>query len=214
LNINACSENQLTAILFNYMKAALIILVHDSVPCTVKTGKVDTISEQESFAMRRQLLMHTQHITIGLDADKFLFVNESSDDDIWNRGVYLKRMQRGWGKGDIMMHAFETVFSMGYTKVVMISSDSIETETAHLTHAFDHLNSYDVVIGPAREGEYYLIGMKKMQPLLFKYKAWNTPVLLQQTLDDIAHLRLTYHLQQALNNVEDEKEKYLFQHRQ
>ena len=96
----------------------------------------------------------------------------------------------------------------------MISSDSIETETAHLTHAFDHLNNYDVVIGPAREGEYYLIGMRKMQPLLFKYKAWNTSVLLQQTLDDIAQLRLTYHLQQTLNDVEDEKEKYLLQHRQ
>ncbi|QEC68137.1 glycosyltransferase [Panacibacter ginsenosidivorans] len=196
------------------MKAALIILVHDPVPCTVKTGKVDFISEQESFAMRRQLLMHTRHITIDLDADKFLFVNESSDDDIWNRSIYLRRMQRGWGRGDIMMHAFETVFRMGYSKVVMICSDSIETETTHLIHAYDHLNNYDVVIGPAQEGGYYLIGMKKMQPLLFKYKAWNTPVLLQQTLDDIAQLRLTYHLQQVLNDVEEEKEKYLFKHRQ
>jgi len=53
-----------------------------------------------------------------------------------------------------------------------------------------------------------------MHSVLFRYKAWNTPILLQQTLGDIAKLRLTYHLQQVLSDVEDEKEKYLLQHRQ
>lgn len=197
------------------MKAALIILVHESVPCIVKTGRVDYISERESLAIYRQLLFHTRRITIDLDADKFLFIKESSaKDHLWSPNVYIKRMQRGRSIGEIMRHAFETVFSMGYTKVVMISSDSIETETAHLTHAFDSLNNYDVVIGPAQEGCYYLLGMKKMHALLFRHKAWNTPVLIQQTLDDIAKLSLTYHLQQVLNDVEEEKEKYLYHHRQ
>jgi len=210
-----CSEFSLMIILSIDMKTALIILVHDSVPCTVKPGKLDTISEQESVAMRRQLLMHTQRVSIDLEADKFLFINESSaGNDVWNKGGYIKRMQRGRSTGEIMLNAFETIFSMGYSKVVMISSDSIETEAIHLVHAFDNLNSYDIVIGPAQEGGYYLLGMKKMQPILFKHKAWNTAFLLQQTLDDIIHLRLTYHLQQVLNNVEEEKEEYLFHHRQ
>lgn len=197
------------------MKTALIILVHDSLPCIVKTGKVDTISESESVAMRHQLLTHTQRVTINLAADKFLFINEASaGNDVWKKGIYIKRMQRGRDTGEIMQNAFETVFSLAYSKVVMISSDSIETEPAHLVHAFDSLNNYDIVIGPAREGGYYLLGMKKMQSLLFKHKAWNTTVLLQQTLDDITRLRLTYHLQQVLNDVEEEKEKYLLHHRQ
>jgi uncharacterized protein len=197
------------------MKTALIILVHDSVPCTVKTGKVDAISEPESAAMYRQLLIHTQRVTIDLAADKFLFLNESSAcRDVWNKSAYIKRMQRGRGTGEIMLNAFETVFSLGYSKVVIMSSDSIETEKAHLTHAFDYLDTHDIVIGPAQEGGYYLLGMKKMQPMLFKHKAWNTAILLQQTLDDIIQLHLTYHLQQVLNNVEEEKEQYLFHHRQ
>jgi uncharacterized protein len=210
-----CSEFSLMVILSMNMKTALIILVHDSVPCAVKTGKIDTISEQESIAMRRQLLMHTQRVTINLVSDKFLFINEfSSGNDVWNKGGYIKRMQRGRSTGEIMLNAFEAIFSLGYSKVVMISSDSIETESTHLVHAFDNLNSYDIVIGPAQEGGYYLLGMKKMHPLLFKHKAWNTIVLLQQTLDDITELRLTYHLQQVLNDVEEEKEKYLLHHRQ
>lgn len=197
------------------MKTALIILVHDSVPYTVKTGKIDTISEQESLAMRRQLLVHTQRVTIDLAADKFLFINASSGgNEIWNQGRYVKRMQRGRSTGEIILNAFETVFSLGYSKVVMISSDNIETEATHLEHAFENLNSYDIVIGPAQEGGYYLLGMKKMHSLLFKHKAWNTIVLLQQTLDDIIQLRLTYHLQQVLNDVEEEKDKYLLHHRQ
>lgn len=197
------------------MKNALIILVHDSVPYDIKSGKIDVITEQESYAMRKQLLMHTHRITHDVEADKFLFINESSSiDDVWLKGNYIKRLKRGRGTGEIIANAFETVFSLGYSKVVMIGSDSIEVETDHLKHAFDHLSNYDVVIGPAQENGYYLIGMKRMVCVLFKYKAWNTPFLLQQTLDDIAKLRLTYHLQQVLSDVEDEQEKYLLQHRQ
>ena len=197
------------------MKTALIILVHDSVPSTVKTGKISIISAQESDAIRLQLLMHTQRVTIHLMADKFLFINESSSgNNVWNKSGYIKRMQRGRGIGEIILNAFETVFSMGYSKVVLISSDSIETETSHLVQAFDNLDSYDIVIGPAQEGGYYLLGMKRMHPLLFKHKAWNTALLLQQTLDAVTQLRLTYHLQQVMNDVEEEKEKYLLHHRQ
>jgi len=42
-----------------------------------------------------------------------------------------------------------------------------------------------VVIGPAADGGYYLIGMQKMQTQLFQNKAWSTPDLLEQTLADI-----------------------------
>jgi len=213
-NTAICSEFYHLSLLLFAMKNALIILVHDSVPYEVKTGKIDFITEEESVAMRYQLLMHTQRITASLDADKFLFINESSaEEKVWKNN-YIRRMQRGRGIGEIMMNAFETVLRMGYSKAVMIGSDSIETEMVHLNRAFDDLKSCDIVIGPAKENGYYLIGMKRMHKELFKYKAWNTPVLLQQTLDDIAKLRLTYHLQQVLNDVEDEREKYLSQHRQ
>ena len=197
------------------MKDALIILVHDSVPYDIKSGKDDIITDNESIGMRKQLFMHTHRITVDINADKFLFIKESSsDDDIWIKGDYIKRLQRGRGLGEKMTNAFETVFSLGYSKVIMIGSDSIEIEIDHLKHAFNYLDNYDIVIGPAQEGGYYLIGMKKMHSVLFRYKAWNTPILLQQTLGDIAKLRLTYHLQQVLSDVEDEKEKYLLQHRQ
>jgi rSAM/selenodomain-associated transferase 1 len=197
------------------MKAALIILVHDSVPCTVITGKVNTISETESVVVRHQLLLHTQHITMPLPADKFLFLNEDGkDNSIWTNTGYIKRMRRGRSAGEIMMHAFSTIFSLGYSEVVAIGSDSIETEINHLEQAFDYLSNYDVVIGPAQEGGFYLLGMKKMQPSLFKQKAWNTPVLLEQMLIDIAKLNLNYHLLQVLSDVDEEKDKYLFLHRQ
>ena len=202
-------------ILLLKMKTALIILVHDPVPYDIKSGKTNIITEEESNAMHKQLLMHTHRVTVSLSADKFLFINNSSiQDDIWMKSTYIKRLQRGRSFGEIISNAFEAVFSMGYTKVVMIGSDSIEIESNHIDHAFNNLKNFDVVIGPAQEGGYYLIGMKKMHHVLFKNKAWNTTVLLQQTLHDIAKLGLTYHLQQALSDVEEEKEKYLFQHRQ
>lgn len=197
------------------MKAALIILVHDTVTYRVKTGKINSISEGESNVISRQLLQHTWRITNELNADKFLFLKTpSGNDDVWQKGNYIKRLQRGRGRGEVILNAFETVFSLGYSRVVMIGSDSIESETIHLIHAFNNLNNYDVVIGPVQDTGYYLLGLKKLSPQLFKNKMWNTSLLLQQTLSTVEELRLTYHLQQVINDVEEEKEQYLLQHRQ
>ncbi|MBG9375530.1 DUF2064 domain-containing protein [Panacibacter sp. DH6] len=197
------------------MKAALIILVHDPIICRVKTGSIDMITNQENSLIRRQLLQHTRRITSELNADKFLFLKANADnDDVWLKGNYIKRLQRGRGRGEIITNAFETVFSMGYTRVVMIGSDSIESETIHIIQAFNNLNTYDVVVSPVEDKAYYLLGLKKFQPQLFKNKMWNTSLLLQQTLHTIDELKLTYHLQQVINDVEEEKEQYLLQHRQ
>lgn len=197
------------------MKAALIIMVHDSVICRVKTGSIDIISNEENAFIGRQLLLHTSRISNEINADKFLFLKANAgNDDIWIKGNYIKRLQRGRGKGEIIANAFETVFSMGYTRVMMISSDSIESEAIHIIQAFKNLDTCDVVISPLEDKAYYLLGLKKFYPQLFKNKMWNTSLLLQQTLQTIDELKLSYHLQQVINDVEEEKERYLLQHRQ
>ena len=69
-----------------------------------------------------------------------------------------------------------------FSPVVMIGSDGPDLPAAFLTRAFDLLRDrIDVVLGPANDGGYYLIGMRSMQPALFERIDWSTDAVAQQT---------------------------------
>jgi rSAM/selenodomain-associated transferase 1 len=194
---------------------ALIIFVKNPVPGKIKTRLAKTIGEQAALSIYRQLLLHTYNTTYKSHADKFVFYSDFiNEDDLWNASLFQKYLQKGNNLGERMMNAFDLVFEQGYKKAVIIGSDSIEIEFHHLQQAFDYLQNYNVVIGPAQDGGYYLMGMQKLYEQLFINKAWSTPLLLQQTLDDISNFHLSYHLLQVLSDVDEEKDLYLLHHRQ
>ena len=50
---------------------------------------------------------------------------------------------------------------------------------------FSLINEYDAVIGPAKDGGYYLLGLKAANPKLFKNKEWGTETVRRDTLNDL-----------------------------
>jgi hypothetical protein len=74
----------------------------------------------------------------------------------------------------------------------MISSDSPTLPAGVAAHCFAELreNATDVVLGPCDDGGYYLIGMKRPQPALFKGIAWSTEHVTRQTLEAAQAARL------------------------
>ncbi len=79
----------------------------------------------------------------------------------------------------------QEVFSMGYSKVVIIGSDLYDLTTQDLRDAFHELENHQVVLGPAADGGYYLLGMKALKPELFKNKKWGTSTVLEDTLNNL-----------------------------
>ena len=78
-----------------------------------------------------------------------------------------------------------------HSRVVLIGSDSPDLPAAFITRAFDILRgAADVVLGPANDGGYYLLGVRSMQPLLFERIDWSTAVVAQQTRARAAEARL------------------------
>lgn len=194
---------------------ALIIFVKNPLPGLVKTRLAKTIGEKEAAAVYAQLLLHTHNATIKCNADKYVFYGDFiNNEDLWSNGGYQKFLQKGIDLGERMLNAFDLLFSRGYNKVIVIGSDCLEIETCHLDHAFVFLNDCDVVIGPAQDGGYYLLGIKKMHTQFFLNKSWSTSKLLHQTLNDISMLHLTYHLLPVLSDIDEEKDLYLLHHRQ
>jgi len=93
--------------------------------------------------------------------------------------------------GDRLSYAFQVAFNQGYQSVVAVGTDCPQLDTAIYEQGFQQLQIHDLVIGPANDGGYYLIGLKQATPTLFHEIAWSTSVVFQQTLKIAAELGLT-----------------------
>lgn len=89
-----------------------------------------------------------------------------------------------------MNAAVAAAFADKAKRVVVIGTDCPLLDETHFTNAFQQLKNHDVVIGPATDGGYYLIGMQRHLPLLFENIAWGTETVLQQTLRIAAKLNV------------------------
>ncbi|WP_261342720.1 TIGR04283 family arsenosugar biosynthesis glycosyltransferase [Aureliella helgolandensis] len=90
-------------------------------------------------------------------------------------------VQLGSSLGSRLEHATERSFSTGASRVVVIGTDCLELEEEDLEVAFDALHTNEVVLGPATDGGYYLIGLKHFQPLIFQHIDWGSEFVFAQT---------------------------------
>lgn len=81
--------------------------------------------------------------------------------------------------------AFEHLLRSPGGRAIIIGTDSPDLPLAYLKRAFQRLKHRDVVIGPAMDGGYYLIGLRAPAPSLFANIAWGTSKVFAQTLDAI-----------------------------
>ncbi|MGZ8559233.1 MAG: TIGR04282 family arsenosugar biosynthesis glycosyltransferase, partial [Chitinophagaceae bacterium] len=100
------------------------------------------------------------------------------------------------------------LFSKGYEKVQIIGSDCLELTSFIIEKGFSALDNTDVIIGPARDGGYYLLGLKDNHPLLFKNIEWSTSRVLEQTIEACHANNLHYSMLELLNDI-DEAEDWL-----
>jgi rSAM/selenodomain-associated transferase 1 len=86
----------------------------------------------------------------------------------------------------------ETQFSLGAERVVVIGTDSPTLPLEFIEQAFDELDAADVVLGPATDGGYYLIGCRKLVPRIFTGIRWGGERVLAETVERVraAKLRL------------------------
>jgi hypothetical protein len=93
--------------------------------------------------------------------------------------------------GECLHGVMQQLFSAGFTRVVAISSDGPTLPVARLEQARARLEDHDVVVGPADDGGYYLIGLRQPQPGLFHGVSWSTDRVAAQTRERAAALGLT-----------------------
>jgi uncharacterized protein len=104
--------------------------------------------------------------------------------------------QRGWllraqGEGDLgerMRQYFDAAFATGAQRVILIGSDSPTLPESHVAQAWDALLTAPVVLGPADDGGYYLVGLSRPLPGLFASIPWGTSAVWPRTQQRLAEL--------------------------
>ncbi|PSR04887.1 MAG: glycosyltransferase [Bacteroidetes bacterium SW_11_45_7] len=183
---------------------ALIIFIKNPVKGLVKTRLAKDIGEEQALAVYHKLLHHTREVALQVHAARYLFyADDSNYNDEWLASYFTKYCQQGDNLGSKMHHAFETVFGAGHSKAIIIGADCPSVTASHLNDACRQLDDYDVVIGPATDGGYYLLGMSALYPALFEQKSWSKPVLLEETKATCGNLGLSYYLLPTLTDIDD-----------
>jgi uncharacterized protein len=155
----------------------------------VKTRLAATIGDFNALEIYKILLKHTVKVVNEIQVSKRVLYSEIINHvDIWDPIEYQKKMQFGNDLGEKMENAFADGFAEGYKKIIIIGTDLYDLEESDFENAFENLKNHDVVIGPADDGGYYLLGLKSIPNGIFTNKKWGSNSVLSDTLSDIEDL--------------------------
>ena len=99
--------------------------------------------------------------------------------------------QVGADLGARMAQASADLFARGYQRVVIVGTDLPTMTAPALGEAFALLSTHDLVLGPALDGGYYLLGLRRPAPELFSDIPWSTDRVLAMTQKKAAALGLS-----------------------
>lgn len=179
----------------------LIIFIRNPVLGKVKTRLSKSVGNTTALKIYQILLKKTKQATQELPCDKAVFYSDKIvQNDLWSTPPYQKEIQTGSDLGARMKHAFQISFEKKYEKVVLIGSDVFNLDPSLIEKAFEELTQNEVVIGPAADGGYYLIGLKKVHPRIFENKSWGSASVRRDTLKDLE--KVDVYLLPTMNDID------------
>lgn len=192
---------------------AIIIFVKNPQLGKVKTRLAATVGDDIALTIYHKLCEYTRKITQSINAEHIVFYSDFIEDrDGWSLDFYKKEVQIGKDLGERMFNAFKMIESK-YSKCIIIGSDCATLEEKILTEAFELLDLNDVVIGPAEDGGYYLLGMKRAYKSVFEQIEWSSETVFDATISKIEHLNLKYALLPTLSDIDTEYDWQKVAHR-
>ncbi|MEQ8241347.1 MAG: TIGR04282 family arsenosugar biosynthesis glycosyltransferase [Cyclobacteriaceae bacterium] len=191
------------------MNKRLIIFVKNLIPGSVKTRLAEDIGIIGALDVYKYLVEYTYEETKNVDVDKAVFYSEYIEiEDVFDASgaqEYELFIQKGNGLGERMSDAMDQSFD-SYDKVMIIGSDCVELTKKDIEDALAKLDDFDVVVGPAKDGGFYLLGTNKFYPELFENKEYGHKNVLQELLAAIDDLDLKLHLMKTKSDIDTLKD--------
>ena len=186
----------------------LIIFTRYPEPGKTKTRLIPLLGAEGAATLQRQMTEHKLAEVNQLQAFYPLSVQVhfvGGNEQLMQEWLGLNWVYRRQSEGDIgdrMASAFQASFAAGMTAVVLIGSDCPELNAPLMVEAFQLLRQHDLVLGPALDGGYYLIGLRRLIPELFTGIPWSTAEVLQQTITIAKRLGLAVAKLPLLSDVD------------
>ena len=169
-------------------KECLIVFSRYPEPGKTKTRLIPFLGSEGAATLQRQMTEHTLAWCEQLQSEHPISVEvhfAGGNQQLMERWLGTDIVYQPQGEGDLgvrMASAFESAFSNGNSGVAIIGTDCPGLNAQIVKQAFEALSQYDVVLGPATDGGYYLIGLRLLIPELFSGISWGTSEVLQQTV--------------------------------
>jgi len=188
--------------------ATLIVFARYPRPGEAKTRLVPSLGLDGAAALARRMLVATwaEGLSAARLAGRRLELHGSGATPaeferlLGGEGTFLS--QAGGGFGERLERAFASAFERGAARVVLVGADCPALSTRHFDEALAALDSDDIVLGPARDGGWWLMGLRSLAQELFRGIAWSTSVVLEQTLAAARASGLTVALLEELSDVD------------
>jgi rSAM/selenodomain-associated transferase 1 len=170
------------------MSSVLAIFAKAPLVGQVKTRLCPPLSPEKATELYRCFLLDSVARACSLpDVDVCLAFTPADGEPLFRELLpfplrYLP--QRGASLGEREANVFTDLLQAGYERVVIVGGDIPTLPLAHLDNAFTLLADpqNDVVIGPSADGGYYLLGARRLHPMLFENITWSTVTVFAETL--------------------------------
>ncbi len=194
-----------------HSQSQILIFARFPVPGKVKTRLIPELGALRAARLYRRMAENALRVARCLHEDD---ITDNIEISICFTGAD-KRYFRSWlgegihyepqTSGDLgtrMHQAFMSAFREKSEYAILFGSDAPDISKDILLQAFEKLRDHDIVLGPARDGGYYLIGMKRPHPELFTGIEWGTGEVYQQTLGKIGKMELSFAKTATLDDID------------
>jgi len=186
-------------------KGVVLVFQKNEVIGKVKTRLAAGVGELRALEIYRHLIQLTYSALEEVPASIWAYFSDFIP-EIVNTPIEKNFVQEGQDLGERMANAFARSFEMGMDKVVLIGTDCPMLKSQHLQQAFEALSNSDLVLGPATDGGYYLIGMTRRADYLFKGIIWSTSQVLSDTMNVASQHGLTTTLLHELDDIDTQED--------
>lgn len=191
-------------------------------PGLTKTRLIPALGKAGAAQLQEQMTVHL------FDRCQKICKTESIQLQIHFAGGSLQQMQAWLGNrttfipptfipqcegnlGDRIISALNQGFSSGLKRIIIIGSDCPQIEQKHIKQTVEQLNNHDLVLGPATDGGYYLVGLKQLWLPLFQDVPWSTEQLLDKTLAIAKQLNLSTSLLKTLSDIDRPEDLFIWE---
>lgn len=189
-------------------KAGLLMMTRFPEPGRTKTRLIPALGPAGAAELQRQMTEYLwQHFQKICSRSRLFFEIHYTGGSLaqmlaWLGPQVTLKPQCEGNLGQRLNAALVQGFAKGLNRILVVGSDCPGIGEAHILRALAALETQDVVLGPAEDGGYYLLGLNRPQPQLFENIHWGENCVLEQTIAIATQHQLSVQLLNPLPDID------------